>query len=572
MNILLINGSPKGERSNTLKLANAFIDGIRSLENHPVDTITVTQKNIGPCRGCFGCWEKTPGKCVIEDDMGGILEKYMKAGLIVWSFPLYYYSVPGILKNLIDRQLPLFLPFMGGRSDGMGSGSHPPRYDLSGQRHVLISTCGFYSAEGNYDGVLNLFDHIYGRDNYKGIFCGQGELFRVRELQSRTGAYLELVRQAGSEYARGSVAPETEAALKELLYPRETFEEMADASWNIRNCARIKCPAFYSDCLHNKEITCPNGHVISAQILGENGREQEALRFTRQMAALHRPKSGNGKEIILEFHYTDVDETYQILLNAEGHRVLTGTFAPYTTRIETPLKVWQDIAQGKLSGQEALMQHKYRVLGDFDLMLHWDDYFAETGEKPRRAVQGGREKKTSMIILLAPWIVTWTALPIHSLWGGAAGIIAAAVMPLLYLACKPVVFEYISISAVSCISLAALLGADTRMIVPLSYGLFGLMWFISTFLKIPLTAWYSQNAYGGEQALSNPLFMQTNRILTACWGILYLLTPVWTWILMGTGISFLTGALNSLLPALLGIFTRWFQKWYPPRFARAQHF
>ncbi|MDR1654586.1 MAG: NAD(P)H-dependent oxidoreductase, partial [Treponema sp.] len=512
MNILLINGSPKGERSNTLKLAHAFIEGIKSRENHPVDTITVAQRNIGPCRGCFCCWEKTPGVCVIEDDMGGILEKYIKADLIIWSFPLYYYSAPGMLKNLIDRQLPLCLPFMTGRSDGMGSGSHPPRYDLSGQRHVLISTCGFYSAEGNYDGVRNLFDHLCGRDNYESIFCGQGELFRVQELQSRTGAYLELIRQAGSEYARGSITPETEAALRELLYPKETFEEMADASWNI----------------------------------AENGREQQALRFTRQMAALCRPKSGNGKEIILEFHYTDVNETYQIHLNGEGHRVLTGNFMPYTTRIETPLTVWRDIAQGKLSGQEALMRHKYRVLGDFDLMIHWDDYFAGTGGKPRRETQG--QKKTSMTILLAPWILIWTALPVHPLWGGSAGIITAAAIPLLYLAFKPVVFEYISISAVSCISLAALLGADTRIIVSLSYGLFGLMWCISIFLKIPLTAWYSKNTYGGEQALSNPLFMQTNRILTACWGILYLLTPIWTWFLMGTSLSFLTGACNSLLP------------------------
>jgi multimeric flavodoxin WrbA len=535
MNILLINGSPKGEKSNTLKLAHTFIDGIKGPENHHVDTITVSQKNIGPCRGCFCCWEKTPGTCVIEDDMNGILEKYIKAGLIIWSFPLYYYSVPGMLKNVIDRQLPLLLPFMTGQTDGMGSGSHPSRYDLSGQRHALISTCGFYSAEGNYDGVRNLFDHMCGRDNYTGIFCGQGELFRVPELQGRTGAYLELIKQAGSEYARGSIAPETEAALRELLYPRETFEEMADASWDIT----------------------------------KNGQEQQALRFTRQMAALYRPQSsGSGKEMILEFHYTDVDETYRILLNSEGHRILTGSSAPYTTRIETPLTVWQDIAQGKLSGQEALMQHRYRVLGDFDLMLHWDDYFPGTGGKPRMEKHGGGEKKTSMTILLAPWIVIWVALAIHPFWGGAAGILTAAAVPLLYLAYKPTVFEYISIFAVSCISLAALLGLDARMIVPLSYGLFGLMWFISIFLTIPLTAWYSQNAYGGEQALSNPLFMKTNRILTACWSILYLLTPIWTWFLMGTRISFLTGAFNSLLPVLMGIFTQWFQKWYPARFAR----
>ena len=33
----------------------------------------------------------------------------------------------------------------------------------SGKRHVLISTCGFYSAEGNYDSVLRMFDHFLGK-------------------------------------------------------------------------------------------------------------------------------------------------------------------------------------------------------------------------------------------------------------------------------------------------------------------------------------------------------------------------------------------------------------------------
>jgi multimeric flavodoxin WrbA len=83
MNILVINGSPRGEKSNTLQLANAFISGINSAGNHSVETITVSQKNIEPCRGCFCCWGKTPGKCSIADDMNGILDKYINADVII---------------------------------------------------------------------------------------------------------------------------------------------------------------------------------------------------------------------------------------------------------------------------------------------------------------------------------------------------------------------------------------------------------------------------------------------------------------------------------------------------------
>lgn len=103
----------------------------------------VASMNVGACKGCFACWQKTPGVCCINDDMQTVIGKMLEADIVVWSFPLYYFSVPGILKNVIDRQLPMSLPFMSTKDDGYGSGSHDCRYDMEGKRHVLISTCGF---------------------------------------------------------------------------------------------------------------------------------------------------------------------------------------------------------------------------------------------------------------------------------------------------------------------------------------------------------------------------------------------------------------------------------------------
>jgi putative NADPH-quinone reductase len=72
--------------------------------------------------------------------MDEILFKIIAAHVIVWSFPLYYFSIPGGLKKLIDRQLSLNLPFM---AKGAESGGHPAGYDLTHQKHIVISTCGF---------------------------------------------------------------------------------------------------------------------------------------------------------------------------------------------------------------------------------------------------------------------------------------------------------------------------------------------------------------------------------------------------------------------------------------------
>lgn len=546
MNLLLINGSPKRERSNSLRLAEAFISGMQQGkadgENMEVERLDAGRLDIKPCLGCFSCWNRTPGKCCIQDDMPTVMEKMLRADVIIWSFPLYYFSVPGSLKNLIDRQLPMVLPFM---TDAK-SGGHPTRYDMSAKRHVVISTCGFYTAKGNYEGVTAMFDHMCGVGKYTTIFCGQGELFRVPELRKRTDEYLDYVRQAGEEYGKGGIREETKNKLSQLLYPRETFEKMADASWGI-----------------NRET-------------GE--KEEKSLSFTRQMASLYRREAFSGKELVLEMYYTDLDRCYQIVLDGEGSHVLTENFKTYTTRIETPFTVWNAIATGKIRGDQALMEQKYKVKGDFDLMLKWDDYFGSTqsgeeGEASRihNETDGSlhkQEKGTSMSILLLPWIVFWVAAAIDEWWGSILSVSACTLTPLIYYKNKKTIYDVLSGVFVTAFSMLLFLDAGARIILPLSYLSFGLMWTFSCFTKIPLTAHYSKNSYSGDKALNNPLFMKTNWILTLMWGILYLLTPIWTYLIMGTSVSSLTGAINSVLPALMGIFTAWFQKWYPAKVAR----
>lgn len=561
MKILVINGSPKGSRSNTYKLTTAFLAGmkeeIKAADGaFEAEEIQVSQKNIHPCLGCFSCWNKTPGVCCIQDDMQEVIQKLLWADIAVWSFPLYYFTVPGGLKNLIDRQLPMVQPFMAEDKTQVGSGSHPSRYDMSSKRTVVISTCGFYTAEKNYDGICSLFDHICGKDNYTTVFCGQGELFRVSDLSQRTDEYLGYVKKAGKEYITGEILTETKEKLNQLLYPREIFERWADLSWGIEK-------------LNEK-------------------KESDALIFTREMAVLYKKESYSGKEQVLEMYYTDVNECYQIIMGKEGSRVAADSSVTATTRIETPLSVWRSIASGEIRGDEALMKQLYRVKGDFNLLLKWDDYFINMGntadsagqktnskirqETAKKAVGGiyPPAKETNMNLMLIPWMVFWIFLGINSRIGSFISIGVCTLIPLFFYQNKKTLYDSLSTALVSGFAVAVLLGASCRVILPLSYLSFGIMWTATCFSKIPLTAYYSMNQYNGEDALQNPLFMKTNWILTLMWGILYLLTPIWTYFLMGTQIKSYTGAVNSILPICMGIFTLWFEKWYPAKIARGK--
>lgn len=523
MKLLVINGSPKGQRSNTFRLTSAFLDGVRDTQQVEVREFRVSNLHIKPCLGCFACWNKTPGQCCMSDDMAQIIEAELWADMIVWSFPLYYFSVPGALKNLIDRQLPMSLPFMSSDNE---SGGHPSRYDMSGKRHVLISTCGFHTAKGNYDAVVSMFDHMCGKGNYTSIFCGQGELFRVKELSAQTDAYLNTVRKAGSEFCNGGITSSTRDKLETPLFPRAVFEQMADASWGVDKATGEKA--------------------------------DETLIFTKQMAALYNPKSFGGKRIVLEMAYTDVNKCYQILLGQQGSQVLTENFEEATTRIETPFAVWQSIASGEISGAEALAKGQYHVKGDFSLMLNWDKYFGTQQEN--KPVE--KTPRTNMTILLLPWILFWAAVSSHAFYGALISIGVCALVPLVFYRNKKTFYDILSAVMVTGLGLGLVLNAPVRWMIPVSYFLFGGLWCVSCLCQTPLTAHYSMNDYNGEEALENPLFVKTNRILTFMWGVLYLLIGVLC--LFSTGFT----VVSYIAPAVMGVFTVWFQRWYPAKVAR----
>lgn len=233
MNVLVLNGSPKGNASNTMALTREFLADV----DCTAEIIEVCKLKIGHCMGQFDCWTKTPGKCVINDDMTEILNKLIRADAVVWSFPLYYYSVPGPLKTLIDRQLPLNLPEM---QEDAEYGGHPSRYDLSKQRQTLISTCGFWTHEGNYKSVVEMFNKIYGEKAFETIFAGQGSLFNIPnmpEIAAEVGdllqtieSYLKTVRTAGKEWANGGIKAKTSRLLAEPIMQKEDYERAVDSS------------------------------------------------------------------------------------------------------------------------------------------------------------------------------------------------------------------------------------------------------------------------------------------------------------------------------------------------------
>lgn len=103
-NVLIISSSPR-INGNSDTLCKEFMKG--AIESgHNVNLINLANKKINYCIGCRTC-EKS-GHCFQNDDMKDILEKVLNADVIVFSTPVYFYSMSGQLKVFIDRLTPIY--------------------------------------------------------------------------------------------------------------------------------------------------------------------------------------------------------------------------------------------------------------------------------------------------------------------------------------------------------------------------------------------------------------------------------------------------------------------------------
>ncbi len=226
MKVLLLNGSPKRERSDTLRVSRAFIKGLGESDTYQqIDTVSA---NVKPCLGCFGCW-RNGGHCVIkDDDMADILQKIKESDLVIWSFPLYNFSMTAHMKAVMDRMLPLVTGMQ--ETDEEGHTYHPMREEHQ-VRMMMISGCGFADFEGNYDAMILQFARMFGED-FPRIICVESPLLNIPEAAPVADPYLALCEQAGREFAKdGRISDNTQQKLDAPMLDPEEYRSRINQSW-----------------------------------------------------------------------------------------------------------------------------------------------------------------------------------------------------------------------------------------------------------------------------------------------------------------------------------------------------
>lgn len=82
-------------------------------------------KKIRHCLGCFGCWIKTPGACVIRDDYGDIGALFSTCSEVLIISKCYYGGFSPFVKNVLDRSIPYIHPYFVNKNGEM---HHKRRY------------------------------------------------------------------------------------------------------------------------------------------------------------------------------------------------------------------------------------------------------------------------------------------------------------------------------------------------------------------------------------------------------------------------------------------------------------
>jgi multimeric flavodoxin WrbA len=98
--IIVISSSPR-KGGNSDLLCDQVVKGAEEA-GHQTEKISLRDKRINYCTGCGTCISKKNG-CSQKDDMTEILEKMIAADVIVMATPVYFYTMCGQIKTLIDR-------------------------------------------------------------------------------------------------------------------------------------------------------------------------------------------------------------------------------------------------------------------------------------------------------------------------------------------------------------------------------------------------------------------------------------------------------------------------------------
>lgn len=154
MKITILNGNAKEDNINF----EDYLINLSSLlqsKGNEVHNLKLREMNIKYCTGCFGCWIKTPGRCVLNDECEKVYRGVINADFVLFASPIIMGFTSTILKKVNDRLVALLHPYFKIRNKTC---RHIDRYDKRPIMGLLLDRNDNIDNDG-----LKIISDIYER-------------------------------------------------------------------------------------------------------------------------------------------------------------------------------------------------------------------------------------------------------------------------------------------------------------------------------------------------------------------------------------------------------------------------
>ncbi|NTV67836.1 MAG: NADPH-dependent FMN reductase [Chlorobaculum sp.] len=208
MNALILDGSPANDA--TGGRVAAILAPLLAAKGYKTEHVVLRDKTLGHCRGCFQCWLKTPGVCILDDDNRELSRKFIQSDLTIFLTPVMYGAYSPELKRMLDHLIANISPFF---TTIDGETHHRMRYE----RYPDVMVTGWSDRPDQTQEAL--FNHLAWRNtiNFNGEKRSWGIVDRHAGDVALKSQVEDLVRKLDSSSAHQGeelprIAAETAAA------------------------------------------------------------------------------------------------------------------------------------------------------------------------------------------------------------------------------------------------------------------------------------------------------------------------------------------------------------------------
>lgn len=193
--IIAVNGSYR-RNGITDQAVKAVLDAAKK-NGSEVETILLTEKEIKFCTNCRLCTKEDAslkrGKCVLTDDMEGVLDKIDAADGVVLASPINFYTVTALMKQFMERLIVYaYWPWEGG--------APKPRPKGKEKKAVVItsSACPAFIARILMPHATKVLKMSAGTFNAKVVKSLHFGTINKEERQKLNPSQLKMAEAAGS--------------------------------------------------------------------------------------------------------------------------------------------------------------------------------------------------------------------------------------------------------------------------------------------------------------------------------------------------------------------------------------